>query len=562
MREVILEALKRVSGEKQIELEFAELETYGDYSTNIALVSAKKTGKNPKEKAEEIVLELKKDPELGEFVAKIEVAGPGFINFFLSESVLVKEISEIEKRKEAYGSSNLGEGKTVVVDYSSPNIAKRFGVGHLRSTVIGQALYNLYKFLGYKTIGDNHLGDWGTQFGTLLYQIDSKGLNPKELTIDELEKLYVEFNSEAQVNKKLWENAKAEFKKLEEKDPKTREIWQEIVAISLKEFDRIYKFLGVKIDNTYGESFYEDRMAEVREEVRKKGLSLKSEGAEIVEFKNLPPAMLIKSDGTTTYFTRDLATLKFRIGEWDPKKIIYEVGSDQTLHFRQVFLAAKLLGWSEGREFVHVSHGLIRLVHGKMSTRKGEGVKLEEVLDEAISRAKEIIEKSQTGRGLTGTEKEKVAQAVGVGAVKYFDLMHHPSTDIIFDWEKLFVLEGNSAPYLQYTVARASSVLQKSGEGKTGDQKQKPSKINSEELSLLRGLSRFEGIIGLAAKNYSPNLLANYLFDLAQKYNNFYNNHRIIGSENQGFRLRLTLATRQVLINGLTLLGIETPQRM
>lgn len=562
MRETILENLRRVSGEEQIELEFPELSEYGDYSTNIALVSAKKTGKNPKEKAEEIVSELKKDPKLSEFVSKIEVAGPGFINFFLSEKALINGIFEIEKEKEAYGKSDWGKGKTAVVEYSSPNIAKRFGIGHLRSTVIGQSLYNLYKFLGFKVIGVNHIGDWGTQFGTILYQINSKGLNPKELTIDELEKLYVEFNSEAEKDKKLWEKAKAEFKKLEEKDPKTREIWKEIVATSLKEFDRIYKILGVKIDNRYGESFYEDKMPEVIEEVREKGLSLKSEGAEIVEFKNMPPAMLIKSDGTTTYFTRDLATLKFRIEEWDSKIIIYEVGSDQTLHFRQVFAAAELLGWSEGKELVHVSHGLIRFVYGKMSTRKGEGVKLEEVLTEAISRAREIIEKSETGRGLTETEKEKVAQAVGVGAVKYFDLTHHPSTDIIFDWEEILNMEGNSGPYLQYTVARTNSVIQKAPALKGETLQGGYSNLNDEELSLLRGLSRFEGMISLAAKNYSPNLLANYLFDLAQKYNNFYNNHRIIGSENQDFRLKLTSATRQVLTNGLTLLGIETPERM
>ncbi|MEK7111830.1 MAG: arginine--tRNA ligase, partial [Patescibacteria group bacterium] len=391
---------------------------------------------------------------------------------------------------------------------------------------------------------------------------NSKGLSPKELTIDQLEKLYVEFNSEAERDKDLWEKAKEEFKKLEEKDPQNREIWKEIVAISLKEFDRVYKILGVKIDNSYGESFYEDKMLEVIEEVRKKELSKKSEGAEIVELKNSPPAMLIKSDGTTTYFTRDLATLKFRIREWDPTIIIYEVGSDQTLHFRQVFASADLLGWSKGREFVHVSHGLIRFLHGKMSTRKGEGVKLEEVLDEAISRARETIEKSETGRGLDEREKEKVAQSVGVGAVKYFDLIHHPATDIIFDWGKIFVLEGNSAPYLQYTVARANSVLQKAVESEAGITKLETSNPNPEELSILRSLSRFKGIISLAAKNYSPNLLANYLFDLAQRYNNFYNNHRIIGSGNQDFRLKLTSATRQVLTNGLTLLGIETPERM
>ncbi len=550
MRDKILKALQEATGKKNISLEFPENEAFGDYSSNIAMVTGRK--------ADEIVGELKGDKILAGLVSKIEAAGPGFINFFLSEKALLAELFRIAKQPEKYGMSDLGEGKTVVIDYSSPNIAKRFGIGHLRSTVIGQSLYNLYKLLGYKVIGDNHLGDWGTQFGTLLYQIDSKGLDPSELTTDELEKLYVEFNSEAKSNEKLWDMARAWFKKLEEKDARAREIWKAIVDTSLKEFERIYEILGVKIDNAYGESFYADKMPAVIEEIRKKGLGTKSQGAEIFEFKDLPPAMLVKSDGTTTYFTRDLATVKFRITEWNPELIIYEVGSDQTLHFRQLFAVVRLLGWAEGRDFVHVNHGLIRFVHGKMSTRKGETVSLEEVLDGAISRARAIIDRSETGRGLTESEKEKVARAVGIGAVKYFDLMHHPSTDIIFDWEKIFVLEGNSAPYLQYTVARANSVLEK---GRKSPPKGKIA-LNPEELVVLRRLTRFSEIIVIAAKNYSPNLLANYLFDLAQKFNNFYNQHRILGSENQGSRLALTAGVAQVLKNGLTILGIETPQKM
>ncbi len=541
-----------------LDLDLPENEDFGDYSTNIALVLAKGRGENPKGLAEKIVRELHKDKDLKEVVSKIEVAGPGFINFFLSEKALLDELVSIEKQQGKYGTSDLGEGKVVVVDYSSPNIAKRFGIGHLRSTVIGQSLYNLYRFLGYKVIGDNHLGDWGTQFGTLLYQIDSKGLKPSELTIDELEKLYVEFNAEAKSNEKLWDMARAWFKKLEEKDARAREIWKKVVDTSLKEFERIYEILGVKIDYAYGESFYEDKMSAIIEDIRKRKLSKKSQGAEIVEFKDLPPAILIKSDGATTYLTRDLATIRFRIEEWKPDILIYEVGSDQTLYFRQLFETVRLLGWKGNSEFVHVAHGLIRFEHGKMSTRKGKTVSLEEVLNGAISKARAIIDRSETGRGLGGSEKEKVAKAVGIGAVKYFDLMHHPSTDIVFDWEKIFVLEGNSAPYLQYTVARANSVLEK---GRKSPPKGKIA-LNPEELAVLRSLTRFSEIIVIAAKSYSPNLLANYLFDLAQKYNNFYNQHRIIGGENEELRLALTAGVRQVLKNGLAILGIETPQRM
>ncbi|MEK7111873.1 MAG: arginine--tRNA ligase [Patescibacteria group bacterium] len=560
MRSVIIEALKGATGRDEIGLEFSQVEFHGDYSSNIALVLAKESGGNPKVLGEEIAEKLRKDKELSGHISKIEVAGPGFINFFLSEKALLAQLASIEKEKEAYGTSDRGKGKTVVIDYSSPNIAKRFGVGHIRSTIIGQVLYNLHKFLGYKVIGDNHLGDWGTQFGTLLYQIDFKGLDASKLTIDELEKLYVEFNSEAEKNERLWEMARAWFKKLEEKDPKAREIWKQIVNISMAEFSRIYETLGVKIDYIHGESFFADKMSAIIEEARMRQLSKKSEGAEIVEFKGLPPAMLVKSDGTTTYFTRDLATIKFRIAEWNPDLIIYEVGSDQTLHFRQLFETARLLGWAKGREFVHVAHGLIRFEHGKMSTRRGETIRLEEVLDDARARAKGIIDKSETGRGLLQKEKEKVAKAVGIGAVKYFDLKHHPTTDIIFDWEKIFVLQGNSAPYLQYTVARTNSVLAKA---QTVNSKQLTvNNLNDEEKKILRSFSRFSEIIATAAKSYSPNLLANYLFDLAQKYNNFYNQHRIIGGENEAFKLRLTSAIGQVLKNGLTLLGIETPERM
>ena len=571
MRDIILKALQETTGEKDISLEFPENELFGDYSTNLALILAKEEGKNPKEIASKIVEKLEKDKELAEVVSKVEVAGPGFINFFLSEKALLDELVNIEKQQEKYGTSDLGRGKTVIVDYSSPNIAKRFGIGHLRSTVIGQSLYNLYRFLGYKVIGDNHLGDWGTQFGTLLYQIDSKGLKPSELTIDELEKLYVEFNAEAQKNEKLWDMARAWFKKLEEKDPKAREIWQKVVDTSLKEFERIYGLLGVKIDYAYGESFYLDKMSAVIEEIRKKGLLTKSQGAHIIEFPStssgsLPPAIVVKSDGATTYLTRDLAAIRFRTTEWQPDILIYEVGSDQTLYFRQLFETVRLLGWKENSEFVHVAHGLMRFEHGKMSTRKGETVSLEEVLNGAISKARAIIDRSETGRGLDSHEKEKVAKAVGIGAVKYFDLMHQPGTDIIFDWEKIFVLEGNSAPYLQYTVARANSVLEK---GRKSSPKEKIA-LNPEELAVLRGLTRFSEIIVIAAKNYSPNLLANYLFDLAQKYNNFYAHHRILGSErtkngilsDNQHRLALTAGVAQVLKNGLTILGIETPQRM
>ena len=559
MKDQIIKSLQKATGIKEVHLEFPENEAHGDYATNVALVSAKKEKKKPKELAEEIVKKLQKDKDLTKVVSKIEVAGPGFINLFLSKDILFTETDKIVKEGEKYGSSNLGKGKTVLVEYSSPNIAKYFGIGHLRSTIIGQTLYNLYKFLGFKVVGENHLGDWGTQFGMIIAQIKRKNLNVDDLTIDDFEKLYVGFNKEAEDKPELCEEAKHWFKKLEKGDKEARQIWQKARDVSLAEFKRIYELLGVTIENTHGESFYEDKMPAIIKEVKKKGLSRKSEGAEIIELKGMPPGMLVKSDGATTYFTRDLAAVNYRIKTWNPVLLIYEVGVDQKLHFRQVFEAARLLGWAKNRELVHVAHGLIRGKLGKMSTRRGETVRLEGVLEEAVKRARKIIDKSETGRELSEKEKENIAEAVGVGAIKYFDLSHHPTSDIIFDWEKLFLLEGNSAPYLQYTFARTQSVLRKA---KTQNTKYDKQNINDEEALLLRSFPRFSETIIDAAKNYSPNLLANYLFDLAQKYNNFYNQHRIIGSENQGLRIMLTVAVGQILKNGLTLLGIKTPERM
>lgn len=557
----ILESLGKLSLDVGIKLDTPEIEAHGDYSTNLALSLAKKEGKNPKEIADKLANELQKDTELTKIVSKIEVKDPGFINFFISESALFEELNKAI-RDENYGSSGAGKGKTILVEYSAPNIAKSFGIGHLRSTIIGQALYNLFKYLGYNTISENHLGDWGTQFGMVIAQIKRKNLEADKLSVEELERLYVEFNAEMEAKPELKEEAKGWFKKLEEKDEEARRIWEAVRETSLKQFETIYKRIGVSFENMHGESFYEDKMPAILDELRNKGFAKKSEGAEIVEFKGMPPAMLVKSDSTTTYFTRDLATAKYRVDTWKPDVLIYEVGSDQILHLRQVFETAKLLGWTDGRQFVHVAHGLIRFSGGKMSTRAGQSIKLEDVLNEAVKRAGQIIEKSETGRGLTDEQKAKVSEEVGLGAIKYFDLMHHPTTDIIFDWDKVFVLEGNSGPYLQYTIARTNSVLQKSDKLLSKDTKLPFSKPNLEELSLLRGLSRFSDALESASNSYSPNLLVNYLFALAQSYNNFYNQHKILGGEEEKFRVALTQATGSILKKGLGILGIGTPEKM
>jgi len=540
--------------EIEIEVEHPKEAIYGDYATNIAMVLKR----NSQEIAEKI-----KSPIL----EKVEVKN-GFINFFLSRSFLIGEIKKILREKDQYGSSKIGKGKTVVIDYSSPNIAKPFGIGHLRSTIIGQAIYNIYKFLGWKCIGDNHLGDWGTQFGKLIVAIkkweDEKNL--EDLSIDDLEKLYVKFHQEAESNPRLEEEGRVWFKRLEEGNKEARRIWQACVDISLKEFDRIYKLLGIKIDYAFGESFYEDMLKDIIDEAVKKKIAIKSEGAIIIKYPKdeLSPAIILKSDGATTYFTRDLATVKYRLKRWKPDLIIYEVGADQTLHLKQLFRATELLGWAKKRKFFHVAHGLIRLKEGKFSTRRGLTIHLEDVLEEAIKRAKGIIGQSETGRGLSEKEKKRIAKIVGIGAVKYNDLSQHYSKNIIFDWDKILNLKGNSGPYLQYTFVRCQSVLKKA-KIKVELRKIKVIKFNLEEENILKTIYKFPEVVQESAEKFSPNLICNFAFDLAQKYNLFYERCPIIKTKSKElkiFRLAITIAVSQVLKNALSLLGILTPEKM
>ncbi|MBI5358614.1 arginine--tRNA ligase [Candidatus Amesbacteria bacterium] len=511
----------------EVQLEHPNLESYGDYSTNIAI-------KNK--------LDAK---EIASKIPGASVAGSGFINITLSQDVLLSLISNV------CDMPDIGQGKTVIVEYSSPNIAKHFGIGHLRSTIIGQALYNLYKTLGYKTVGDNHLGDWGTQFGKLLYMIDKYDL--VDYDIEKLEEIYIEFHKLAENNKTLEDEARKWFKKLEDGDKWAREIWHKCIQISLREFDRIYDLLEVKIDHAYGESFYEGKMQEIIKLAKEK-VAIHSEGAWIIETGHESPLILLKSDGGTTYATRDLATILYRTTEFDPVKIIYEVGVEQTLYFAQLFSASRKLGLVSGQvELVHTKHGLYLAPEGrKFSTREGNTVKLDEVLEEAINRAKTL-----------GCTDIRTATAVGIGAIKYFDLSHGIQSNIIFDWDRILALQGNSSPYLQYTHARIMSVLAKNNsplsfpslklrEGVGGE-------LNPEELSILRWIYRFPEVIEEAASRYSPNLLCNFIYELAQRYNTFYNKHPILGNE---FRLALTKSVGDVLKKGLNLLGIEAPEKM
>lgn len=563
IKNLIQKALSDLQFEvEEVALEHPENPEHGDYSTNVALILAKQLGKNPREVADDITAKLK--AQSPEFLLKIEVAGAGFVNFFLSPQHFLKELREILKRKEKYGAGK--SKKAIVVDYSGPNIAKPFGIGHLRSTIIGQAVYNLYKFQGWKTIGDNHLGDWGTQFGKLLYQVIQEKKENQALSVEELEQIYVRFHAEAQQDASMEDGAREWFKKLEQGDKQARRIWKVIREVSLKEFDRVYKLLDLKIDYALGESFYEPMLKDIIEEAKSTGLAKESRGALIIEFPEdkLPPAILLKSDEATNYFTRDLAAVQYRLSRWKPDLVVYEVGSEQSLHLQQVFFTAELLGWAKRDLFRHIAHGLYRTETGKFSTRKGQTIHLEEILKEAIERAREIIERSETARGLSEKEKEKVAKAVGIGGVKYNDLMQHPSRDIVFDWDKILNLKGNSAAYLQYTYARCKSILRRS---KLSLPKAKLSlpKFSAEEMALLRLLYRFPEVVQEAAEKFSPNLVCNFVFDVAQRYNLFYSTNPVLKAETkelQGFRLLLTAAVAQIIENSLMLLGIKTLERM
>jgi len=559
IRERIIKNLEEVIEEMSLEelevgLEHPADESHGDYASNVAMLlyagEAEEVFESPRDLAEAMVGELRKKEVLMKRVEKIEVAGPGFINFYLKDRWLVDELGRVIKRGKDYGRGEWGEGKRVLVEYSSPNIAKRFNVGHLRSTIIGQALVNLHQFSGWQTVGDNHLGDWGTQFGMIIAGVEEEGREIEGMSLEKLEELYVSYNKRADEDEELKEKAREAFARLESGEEKARKIWQKAVEVSKKEFDKIYDRLGVKIENCLGESFYEEEMKVVMREMDKKGLVTESEGAKIVEFEDLPPAMLEKSNGTSTYFTRDLATIRHRVKS--PKLAsdlyVYEVGAEQSLHFKQVFAVAKMMGWAKKNQMVHVAHGLVLGEDGKrLRTRSGQGGKLDDLLDEVVEKAAKL--------------NKEVAEQVGVGAVKFYDLKHNPTTNYKFDEEKMLSLDGASGPYIQYAIVRGKSVLEKAE--KTGEEViVKTSDLSETEKRVVRWVYRFNDVVERATRERSPNLLAEYLLELAGRFNGFYNQEQILGVKEEGMRVRLTEAVVTVLGKGMELLGVEVPEKM
>lgn len=556
----------------RIQLQPTEYGEHGDYATSVAFELSKVLGKQPAEVAGMLAVALQKHGK--GVIEKAEAAGPGFVNIFLSYDVLVNEATCAVREKKNYGEGK--SSKTMVVDYSGPNIAKSFGIGHLRSTIIGQAIYNLYRHLGWKVVGDNHLGDWGTPHGKVLYQVKTEKLKDasgkeaekilSSLTIQDLEQLYVDFSKKSEANPMLEDEAREWFRKLEMGDKEAKMIWEATKEISLREFERIYALLGVKIDYAYGESYFEPVLGSLIQTMLDKGVARLSDGALIVSYpeEKIPPAILRKSDGATTYFTRDLATIQFRMKKWSPDLIVYETGAEQELNFKQVFWAAELMGWAPRDRFMHVMHGLYRSTEGKFSTRKGNTIHLEDVLAEAVERAVKVIESSETSRNLSQKEMREVAEMIGIGGVKYNDLLQHPRRDIVFDWDKILNLKGNSAPYIQYAYARCKSILRKKKVSSVS-LSEIMGHIAPDERMLLVLVSRYPEIVREAATQFSPNLLCTYLLDLSRSYNAFYHAHRVVEAESKeigAFRALLTGSVAEILAGGLGLLGIRVPERM
>ena len=492
---------------------------------------------------------------------KVVATGP-YVNFFLDKSKISDQVikSVIEAGAD-YGQQDEGHGQNITIDLSSPNIAKPFSVGHLRSTVIGDALSNIFRKMGYNTIKINHLGDWGKQFGLLM--VAYKKWGSKEAVeanpIDELLKLYVRINAEIENDPELDDEGRLWFKKLEDGDPEATELWQWFRDESLVEFNRIYKLLGVEFDSLNGEAFYNDKMDEAVQILEDKGLLKESKGASIVELDdvNLPPAMIKKSDGATLYITRDIATAIYRARTYNFVKNIYAVGQEQSNHFRQLKAVLKKMGFDWSDDMVHVDFGLVTKNRQKLSTRKGNIILLEPTLQEAISRAKAQIEEKNPEL----ENKEEVAHAVGVGAVKFYDLKTDRRNGYDFDLEAMVSFEGETGPYVQYAYARIQSILRKANFTPSADATY--SLNDPESWEIIKLLQDFARVVKRAAENYDPSLIAKYAINLAQAFNKYYAHTRILDeSPERESRLALSYSTAVVLKEALRLLGVDAPEKM
>lgn len=510
-----------------------------------------------------IAADLAENIEAKGAISKVMPLG-GYVNFFVNKSQLAETvINDVLTKKEKYGHTDLGQEKAVVIDFSSPNIAKPFHIGHIRTTVIGNALYKIYDSQGYNVVRVNHLGDYGTQFGKLIVAFKLWGskeaveANP----IPELLKLYVKFHEEAEQKPEMEDEARAWFTKLENGDEEAKALWQWFRDESLKEFARVYDLLDIEFDSYAGESFYSDKMGVVIDQLKEKGLLVQSQGTNVVDLEkyNMPPALITKNDGSTLYMTRDLAAAIYRKNTYDFDKCIYVVGSQQSLHFQQLFKVLELMGYEWSKDLIHVPFGMVALEEGTMSTRKGRVVFLEDVLKQAVEKTKEIV----LSKNPNAKNVDQIAKQVGVGAVVFQELSNSRIKDYTFSWSRTLSFEGETGPYVQYTHARCCAVLRKAEEEVTAD-------INYDLLSegdgaeVLKVIGSFNKAILAAMRKNEPHIITRFVLDLAQAFNKFYHDNPILVDdvEVRKARLALVAATRQTIENALALLGMHAPERM
>jgi arginyl-tRNA synthetase len=538
---------------------------FGDYQTNALMALAKARKMNPRQLATQVVEKL----DVGEWCEKVEIAGAGFLNFRVKATALGEELTKAARGEHLFYRKST-EPRTIVLDFSSPNVAKPMHVGHIRSTILGESLARVLRMLGHRVITDNHIGDWGTQFGKLIVgwktELDRAGLQSD--AIGEMERLYKKINAACEADPSLLERARQELVKLQSGDAENLGIWREMIALSQHQFDAVYGRLGVKFDHTLGESFYNARLKGVVEELAAKGLARESEGAQVVFFEDIPalkghPAIIQKSDGAANYATTDLATLAYRLETWQPAEIVYVTDGRQQLHFQQIFAVFRRWHPEAKVQLAHVWFGSILGEDGKpFKTRSGETVKLTDLLDEAEERALKAV--SEKNPELGEAARKEIARVVGLGAVKYADLLPNRQSDYIFSWDKMLALNGNTAPYLQYAYARIQSIFRKGEVGGAGRGNQAVSLTTAEEASLAKHLLNFGLTLETAAEEFRPNFLCTYLYELAGHFTRFYEKCPVLKSEEpqRSSRLALCDLTARVLQQGLAALGIEVIEQM
>ena len=510
-----------------------------------------------------IAEELKKEMELPDGFQRVEAKGP-YLNFFIDKKELILSvINSVFMQKEAYGKLNLGQGRTVCIDFSAPNIAKPFHVGHLRSTVIGNALYRIYEALGYNCEGINHLGDWGTQFGKVIVAYRNWGSEKavKENPIETLLDLYVKFHEESEKHPELEDEARSWFTRMEQGDREAYNLWKWFSSETIQELKKVYKTLNVEFDHYTGESFYNDKMDIVIKELKDKNLLKESKGAHLVDLEeyNMPPCLVMKNDGSTLYATRDIAAAIYRKKTFDFEKCLYVTDYSQNLHFAQWMKVIDLMGYEWAKDLEHIPFGRVTHEGRRIQTRKGNVVLLQDVLDGAINRVQEIIEEKNPEL----ENKEKIAKDIGVGAIIFNDLSHSRIKDVSFSWETAFNFEGETGPYVQYTHARAASILRKGNTDLSSDISWKVLEEKSS-MDLILGIHGFSEAILQAKEKNEPSIVTRYVVNLAQSFNKFYNECPILNQEEEVKKARLALvsATKQTIKNALYILGIEAPDKM